>query len=179
MLQGADLSAFKHNVYIYHWIGLLIAAFMVGLTLGGMWMTRRLHVVQQEDVIGDYNVFLKLEWCIVLYTLVLISALYLLNRLQEYAFIFATAQYILLFLNSLCGFFVGAEFPLANKLYLKHTRNYTETAGKLYAADLIGSWVGALFVTIIFIPLFGIFNTCLLIVFINFCSLLVFVFSKR
>jgi len=124
--------------YIYHWIGLLIAAFMVGLTLDGMWMTRRLNV-EREDVIDDYNVFLTLEWCIVLYTMVLIGVLYLLNRFQEYAFIFSTAQYILLILNSLCGFFVGAEFPLANKLYLKHTRNYTETAGKLYAADLIGS----------------------------------------
>ena len=165
--------------YIYHWIGLLIAAFMVGLTLGGMWMTRRLNVVQQEDLNDDYKIFLKLELCIVLYTMVLISVLYLLNRLQEYAFVFATAQYILLFLNSLCGFFVGAEFPLASKIYLKYTYNYTETAGKLYAADLIGSWIGALFVTIIFIPLFGIFNTCLLILIINFYSLLVFVFAKR
>jgi len=165
--------------YIYHWIGLLIASFMVGLTLGGIWMTRRLNVVQQEDVIDDYKNFLKLELCIVLYTVVLISVLYLLNRLQEYAFVFATAQYILLFLNSLCGFLVGAEFPLANKIYMKHTLNHAETAGKLYAADLIGSWIGALFVTIIFIPLFGIFNTCLLIMFINSCSLLVFVFSKR
>jgi len=162
--------------YIYHWIGILIAAFMVGLTLGGMWMTRRLNVAQQEDVVDDYNVFLKLEWCIVLYTVVLIGVLYLLNRFQEYAFLFGTAQYILLFLNSLCGFFLGAEFPLANKLYLKHTRNYTETAGNLYAADILWSWVGALFVTILFIPLFGIFNTCLLILFINFCSLLGFVF---
>lgn len=165
--------------YIYHWIGLLIAAFMVGLAVGGMWMTRRIKGVPQADVIDDYAIFLKLELFIVLYTAVLIGVLYLLNRFQEYAFIFAAAQFILLFLNALCGFLVGAEFPLANTIYLKHTLNYTETAGKLYAADLIGSWIGALFVTITFIPLFGIFNTCLLILFINFCSLLLFVFSKR
>ena len=165
--------------YIYHWIGLLIAAFMVGLTVGGMWMTRRINGVKQENVIDDYANFLKLELLIILYTAVLIGILYLLSQFQGYAFIFAAAQYILLFLNSLCGFLVGAEFPLANTIYLKHTLNFTETAGKLYAADLIGSWVGALFVTITFIPLFGIFNTCLLILFINFCSLLVFVFSKR
>ncbi len=109
----------------------------------------------------------------------LISVLSLLNRLQEHAFIFASAQYMLLFLNSLCGFFVGAEFPLANQLYLKHTRNHTATAGKLYAADLMGSWFGALLVTIIFIPLLGIFNTCLLILLINVGSLLVVVFAKR
>ncbi len=152
---------------------------MVGLTVGGMWMTRRLNGVQQESGVDDYATFLKLELFIVLYTAVLIGVLYLLSRFQGHAFIFVAAQYILLFLNILCGFLVGAEFPLANTIYLKHTFNSTETAGKLYAADLTGSWVGALFVTITFIPLFGIFNTCLLILFINFCSLLVFVFSKR
>ncbi|MDJ0820170.1 MAG: fused MFS/spermidine synthase [Desulfobacterales bacterium] len=165
--------------YIYHWIGLLIAAFMVGLTAGGTWMTRRINGVQQENGIDDYATFLKLELFIVLYTAVLIGVLYLLSRFQGHAFIFVAAQYILLLLNIVCGFLVGAEFPLANTIYMKHTLNFTETAGKLYAADLTGSWVGALFVTITFIPLFGIFNTCLLILFINFCSLLVFVFSKR
>jgi spermidine synthase len=122
---------------------------------------------------------LKLELFIVLFTAALIGVLYLLNQFQEYAFIFAAAQYILLFLNALCGFLVGAEFPLANTIYLKHTAHYTQTAGKLYAADLIGSWVGALFATIACIPLFGITNTCLLVLFVNLCSLLLFVFSKR
>jgi spermidine synthase len=168
--------------YIYHWIGLLIAAFMVGLTLGGMWITRRLsgvHRSEQKNAIDDYATFSKLEVFIVLYSAALIGVLYLLNRFQEYAFIFAAAQYILLFLNALCGFLVGAEFPLANSIYLKHTVHYTQTAGKLYAADLIGSWVGALFVTIAFIPLLGIMHTCLLVLFVNLCSLLLFVFSKR
>jgi spermidine synthase len=168
--------------YLYHWIGLLIAAFMVGLTIGGMWMTRRLKRMRKpehRDVIDDYATFLKLELFIILYTAALVSVLYLLNRFQEHAFIFAAAQYILLTLNTLCGFLVGAEFPLANTIYLKHTVHYTQAGGILYAADLAGSWVGALFVTIAFTPLFGIMNTCLLILFVNFCSLLLFVFSKR
>ena len=168
--------------YIYHWIGLLITAFMAGLTLGGMWMTRRLNrdiKSHQGNAIGDYATFLKLELFIVLYTAFLIGVLFLLNRFQEYDFIFASIQFILLLLNTLCGFLVGAEFPLANKIYLKNTVQYTQTAGILYAADLIGSCIGALFVTIAFIPLLGIMNTCLLILFINLCSLLLFYFSKK
>jgi spermidine synthase len=168
--------------YIYHWIGLLIAGFMVGLTGGGLWMNRRLKgelKSGRENAVDDYKTFLKLELFIVLYTALLISVLFLLNRFQEYAVIFAAIQFILLVLNALCGFLVGAEFPLANNIYLQNTTHYTQTAGILYAADLVGSWIGALFVTIAFIPLFGIMHTCLFILFINVCSLLLFYFSQK
>jgi spermidine synthase len=168
--------------YLYHWIGLLIAAFMVGLTSGGMWMTHRLKGKLKSEgtnAVDGRATFLKLELFIVLYTGLLIGVLALLNRFQEYAFIFAAAQYILLVLNALCGFLVGAEFPLANKIFLKNTIQYTQTAGILYAADLIGSWLGALFVTIAFIPLLGILPTCLLILFINAGSLLFFYFTPQ
>jgi spermidine synthase len=160
--------------YLYHWIGLLIAAFMVGLTCGGMWMTRRL-----QRKIEDYSVFLKLEIFIVLYTVLLIGILTILNRFQEYTFVFSAVQYVLLLLNALCGFLVGAEFPLANHIYLKTTAQYTQTAGILYASDLIGSWIGALFVTIACIPLFGMMNTCVLIVIVNVCSVGLFYVSRK
>jgi spermidine synthase len=168
--------------YLYHWIGLLIAAFMVGLTSGGMWMTHRLKGKLKSEganAVDDTATFLKLELFIVLYTGLFIGVLALLNRFQEYAIIFAAAQYILLVLNALCGFLVGAEFPLANKIYLKNTSQYTQTAGSLYATDLIGSWLGALFVTIAFIPLLGILPTCLLILIINAGSLLFFYFTPQ
>ena len=160
--------------YIYHWIGLLIAAFMVGLTCGGMWMIRKL-----KYSIKDEAVFLALEISIVLYTVLLIAVLFLLNRFQEYGFIFSATQFILLLLSMLCGFLVGAEFPLANKMYLKNTSRYTHTAGILYATDLIGSWIGALFVTIVFIPLFGMIKACVLMVCINVCSAFVFYRTTR
>ena len=168
--------------YLYHWIGLLIAAFMVGLTGGGMWMTRRLGAGLKSggaNAVDDRALFLKLEIWIVLYTGLLMGVLALLSRFQEYAVVFATAQYVLLALNALCGFLVGAEFPLANKIYLKDTIQYTQTAGSLYAADLIGSWLGALFVTIAFVPLLGILPTVLLILIVNAGSLVFFYFTPR
>lgn len=158
--------------YIYHWIGLLITAFMVGLTCGGTWMIRRKTRNMQR-------LFLKLEILIILYTALLIGILLLLNRWQEAPLTFSSARFILLLLNALCGFLVGAEFPLANRIYLRTTDRYTQTAGTLYASDLIGSWFGALLVAIILIPLFGILNTCALLVFVNLCSALVFYHGCR
>ena len=158
--------------YIYHWIGLLITAFMIGLTCGGTWILRRKTQNMQR-------LFLTLEALIVLYTALLIGILVLVNTWQETPLIFSSARFILLLLNALCGFLVGAEFPLANRIYLSNAGQYTQTAGTLYAADLIGSWFGALLVAVILVPLFGILNTCALLMFVNTCSALVFYFGRH
>ena len=159
--------------YIYHWIGLLITSFMVGLTLGGLWMTRSLKKINDH-----YFFFLKLEILISLYLILLMGILFLLYKLQAHAFMLSVNQYVLLILNALCGYLVGAQFPLANKIHLENKHKFTKTAGILYAADLIGAWTGSLFVTIAFIPLLGVMNTCLLILIIKLFSMLSFKFVR-
>jgi len=158
--------------YVYHWIGLLIAAFMVGLALGGAWMTGRL-----AKAIDGFSSFLRLEILLFLYAGLLLGALFLLNLFQENPFVFSSVRVVLLFLNALCGFLVGAEFPLANRIYLEQNPQHAQAAGVLYAADLTGAWVGSLVVAVGFIPLFGTVNTCLLILVVKLCSLLYFFFS--
>lgn len=165
--------------YVYHWIGLLIAAFMVGLALGGMWMTRQLQDNRQPRFGESRAAFLKLEFAMVLYTLLLFGVLVFLNRMQDITFIWHSIQYILLLLNALCGFLVGAEFPLANDMVLHHADGHSQTAGSLYGADLVGSWLGGLFVTIALIPVLGILSTCLLILCLNIGSFLFFYSSTR
>jgi len=160
--------------YIYHWIGLLITAFMVGLTFGGMWITRRL-----EKATDDCPSFLRLEILLFIYVALLIGALALMNSLQEHPLVFSSIPFILLGLNALCGFLVGAEFPLANKIYLERNPRYSHTAGILYAADLVGAWIGALLVTLVCIPIFGIMNTGLLILIVKLGSLWSFYVSRR
>ncbi len=159
--------------YIYHWIGLLITSFMVGLTLGGLWMTRSLKKINDH-----YFFFLKLEIIILLYIILVMGILFLLNKIQAHTFMLSMSQYVLLILNALCGYLVGAQFPLANKIHLENEHNFTKTAGILYAADLIGAWTSSLFVTIAFIPLLGVMNTCLLILIIKLFSMLSFKFAK-
>lgn len=165
--------------YIYHWIGLLIAAFMVGLTLGGMWMNNRLQDKLRYTFEDSRTAFLQLELGMVLFTALLICVLTFLNWMQNVEFIWNSAQYILLVLNAVCGFLVGAEFPLASEIVLHQTGRHSQTAGSLYGADLVGSWVGGLFVTIVLIPVLGILSTCLLILLLNLGSFVLFYAATR
>lgn len=165
--------------YVYHWIGLLVAAFMVGLALGGMWITRWIKGHGQRESIDLRAAFLKLELAMVMFSAGLIGVLAFLNRMQHFELIWHAAEYILLGLNALCGFLVGAEFPLASEMVLHHTGRTGRTAGSLYACDLVGSWIGGLFVTIALIPILGILNTCLLMLCLNTASLLFFYVSSN
>jgi spermidine synthase len=156
--------------YIYHWIGLLLTVFMVGLTIGAGLITA--HIKKSE---GDRFLFLKLEVLIVLYSLLLFGVLYLMKEFPD----IPSAQLIMLTLAIICGFLVGAQFPIANKLYLKGNIPLSQTAGTLYSTDLIGAWLGGLVVTIALVPILGILETCLIFVLLKFCSLLLFQFSKK
>jgi hypothetical protein len=58
------------------------------------------------------------------------------------------------------GFLVGAQFPAAARLVF---RRVEETAGTLYALDLLGACLGALLVSVFCVPLLGITSTCYLL----------------
>jgi CDP-diglyceride synthetase len=67
--------------------------------------------------------------------------------------------YLLIFLS---GTIAGGQFNTANL-----SMSEPEAAGRLYGIDLIGSFSGAFIPSIIFIPLFGVFNILLLIALIK------------
>jgi spermidine synthase len=141
--------------HVYHWIGLLITSFMGGLSLGGLVMTRRLARITR-----DRSDLLKLELALVLFWALLPMALSGLYTSVSAPLALASLPGVLLFLNAVAGFLVGAEFPLANKIWLK--RKGSHGGGALYAADLIGAFLGAILVSVVLIPVLGIRDTCLL-----------------
>lgn len=73
-------------------------------------------------------------------------------------------------LSAISGFLVGSEFPLANSLY--QIKNSTRTAGLLYALDLLGSWIGALIVSVALIPIVGLVQTCIFLAILKLSSLI-------
>jgi spermidine synthase len=151
--------------YVYHWIGLLISAFMAGLSLGGLVMTRLLGSIKKET-----HLLAKIEVSILLYWVLFPIALSLLYSNSARPFVFYSVKAILLILNALAGFLVGLEFPLANKIYLMEEVSPTKTAGVIYASDLVGAFLGALLVSTVLLPSLGIFETCFLIVVLKLCS---------
>ncbi len=156
--------------YVYHWIALLITAFMAGLSLGGLLMTRRLAGIGRERF-----PLLKLELAIFLYWALLPIALSTLYSRITHPLVFTSIQGILLFLNALAGFLVGSQFPLANWMWLKGREALGGTAGVLYACDLVGAFLASIVVSVVLIPVLGILETCLLVAILKLGSLLLVV----
>jgi len=156
--------------YVYHWIGLVITAFMAGLSLGSLLMTRRLAKLERER-----PALLRLELALVLFWLLLPIVLGTLYSHITHPLIFSSIQWLLLALNALAGFLVGSQFPLANKMWLKGREGLRGTTGALYASDLLGAFVGSVAVSVVLIPVLGILETCLLAAVLKLGSLLLVV----
>ena len=149
--------------YVYQFIGLLVTAFMAGLSLGG-WVTGRVRDnATGDEWLGDKRKMLSLEGGLLAYWLVLPLALTLLHRVAQLGRGFSAVGPALMALNALAGFLVGAQFPLGNRLYRHFHPHVVGTAGALYAADLIGACAAAILVSVVLLPALGIVQACLLV----------------
>jgi spermidine synthase len=152
--------------YVYHWIGLFITAFMAGLSLGGLLMTRGLNrIVKERRALLRLEIAMILFWVVVL---VVLSTLYAGSFLGGSGW----SQGILLVMNAAGGFLVGSQFPLANQMLLKGRDKTKGSAGILYASDLVGAFLGSIVVSVALIPVLGILRTCLLAAVLKLGSLL-------
>lgn len=133
--------------YLYGWIGVIIAFYMLGLTAGtwfyvGSFFIRHARIRTLSSVQFTMSGFLLL--------IVLITAL---RPPGIYLFI-----PILVFFG---GFLGGVHFPMSIGIMKRRS------AGVIYGLDLIGSGVGALLTAVILIPVIGIIYTLLVFVVLN------------
>jgi predicted membrane-bound spermidine synthase len=136
---------------------LFITAFMAGLSLGGLLMTRRLSGIMREK-----RVLLSLEGSMVLFWILVPAMLSTLYANFTSALISGWAQGFLLLLNAVGGFLVGSQFPLANRMLFDGRDKLKGSAGILYAGDLVGAFISSIVVSVVLIPVIGITRTCLL-----------------
>jgi spermidine synthase len=161
--------------HVYHWIALLITAFMAGVALGALLMSRRASAAQRASgARRDRSAFLRLEVALVLFWALLPLLLYALYGRASHPLVFTSVQGLLLLLNALAGFLVGAQFPLANRLWLRESDARRSKEGVLYASDLVGAFVASILVSVFLIPILGIVATCLLAAILKLCSLLLY-----
>jgi len=114
------------------------------------------------------------ELLIIILFLVLLVTL----RAKTYPVIFDSQIDFYIFLL-IAGIFVGIEFPLASKVYHKEDTKIVQTTGKIYAADLLGGFIGAITVSAIFIPVIGIYQTLLIALCLKIISLLLLLTLPR
>ena len=147
--------------YLYYKIGLLVSIFMTGIASGSILMTHSLKKMK--------NVLRLLIW---LEIIVLVFAYLLAWLITKGAGLF----FALFFIS---GTLMGLEFPLASEIYLAKRGRIGEVAGLLYGADLLGGWVAGLFGGILFLPILGLFKTCLVIVMFKLSSLMLLVALRK
>ncbi|MDD4899727.1 MAG: spermine synthase [Candidatus Omnitrophica bacterium] len=111
--------------YLYYKIGLLISIFMSGIALGSV-------IFSGKTARGKnpFNLLISVEIAIILFILFLEAISFKLAAKGS------TLSFITLFFIS--GLLLGAEFPLANRIYLQKKALPGKTVSTLYFFDLLG-----------------------------------------
>ncbi len=154
--------------YVFSWIGLLVAAFMAGAAGGAALMTGVLGRSAE-----DRRRFIKVELGIVCLAVGLPFALLALHPLAGSRGDSPISGILFLVISFACGFAIGSQFPLANKLYLQNNPSLTGAAGSLYASDLLGGWLGGVVGAVVLLPVFGLVGTCMVVGLLKIVSLIV------
>jgi spermidine synthase len=130
--------------FLYYQISILITTFIAGSALGGY--------------VGNFYLPDKRKYFFLIELLILFLLFILTITLKNQAYpkIFGSQFDFFIFLF-LSGFLVGLEFPLANRIFKES--QVTQTVGTLYAADLFGGFFSAVIISVVLIPVIGIFQT--------------------
>ena len=153
--------------YIYERMGVIVAVFMVGLALGGYFTNR----IIQKSNFKWVNLLMVFEGVIGFYALVLPFIIYVLS------FYSIAAEVGLTCFIGIAGVLTGLEFPLVNKLFMQSNKDMAVSAGVTDGVDHIGAFLGAILTGVIFLPLLGVFWTCLILAVLNISSLALIAFS--
>jgi spermidine synthase len=163
--------------YLYHQIGLLIAIFMFGIASGSFFITKRFNRIKKDSLL-----FLKTEGAIILFSILFPFVFLAPSHHLENKVVYFTLYGAVLIMSFLSGMFIGLQFPLANKIYLRSRPEkglLGQTAGLLYGADLFGGFFGGLSGGVLLLPILGLKETCFIIAMLKMSSLaLLLIFIK-
>jgi spermidine synthase len=153
--------------YVYQMLGIIIAFYMIGLTLG--------------TFVGVHNSGSALvrSYTMVQFILLLMVLLIPVIIVSAVRFVIIPEWVIQAFLftfTAAIAFAAGLEYNMASKL---ERHKIERVAGNLYAIDLAGAAGGTLLTSLICFPLLGLLNTCLVIVALVTMSITVMVISRK
>ena len=146
--------------YLYYAIGVLISIFMAGAGIGSILLSR--SIIEPKK---SLRIFIRIDFLILFFALILVFLLpALIRHALDLQLVFAALFLIL-------GALVGAQFAAASKIYAPDQMRIGETAGKLYAADLLGGWLAGILGGVFLLPLMGLSQTCLILACLKISSL--------
>ncbi|MDG5767384.1 hypothetical protein QA596_07905 [Balneolales bacterium ANBcel1] len=151
--------------HVFSWVGLLVAAFMAGAGIGAMYITRIMG-----DLPSGKRPFLYFEAAIIAFAIAL-PLIFLAGRaLPDTQTSLLFVRILFLAVAFVSGLLVGAQFPLANKLYLNNPDGLSKTAGLIYGSDLLGGWLGGIVGGVLLIPVMGLTGTCITVAMVKLTS---------
>jgi spermidine synthase len=150
--------------YVYEKIGLIIALFMFGLAAGSSLSNRM--ILQKTSSKDLLKILIFLEVAIILYACTIPIFF------SQLSFQFVGSEYLFMLLVIIAGILTGFEFPIASKLYFLCKRDSGVTAGMIDSADHAGAFMGAMLTGVLFVPIFGVVKSCIIIAVLNLMSLL-------
>ncbi|MCD4732517.1 MAG: fused MFS/spermidine synthase [Bacteroidales bacterium] len=152
--------------YTYQMMGIIITFFMLGLWFGSIYLIEKVRI--------KINTYSIIQYLIGIFAVLLTVVLFALKTSYT-GYIIVHGIFIILI--SVIGLLTGLQFSLASKL---RDQSVQITASSSYSSDLLGSAVGAVIVSSILIPLFGLIKVSLILGIINFIiGLLILVKAKK
>ena len=151
--------------YVFAWIGLLVTFFMAGTAAGAMMITSFL-----PRITNCRKYFINSDLVIICFALVLPFIFLGLHPYLGRPGLFTYSKILFLILSFISGFLIGAQFPLANQIYLQDAASLSQTAGVLYSSDLLGGWLGGVVGGVVLLPVLGLLGSCIVVVLLKLCS---------
>lgn len=145
--------------YVFSKIALIFTVILTALAGGNYWTTKFASKLNKKALEKVARLLKAIIFFIIIYCLLF---MFIIGRLR--------AEPSFYFLAAIIGFLIGAVFPLANKLMMVQEERSQEKSGFLYGADLLGAFISAGLTSIFLIPVFGVFETIYLLLFINIFS---------
>ena len=152
--------------YVFAWIGLLVTSFMAGTAAGAMLITSRL-----ARITNGLKLLINTDLALICFSSALPFIFLVLYPYLDSPGAFLFLKVLFLIVAFISGFLIGAQFPLANKIYLQDDKGLSTTAGKLYSADLVGGWLGGVVGGVVLLPVLGLLGSCVVVVLLKLCSL--------
>ncbi len=155
--------------YIYHWIGFLLAAFMGGLAAGAWQADKwgKLMIITRK--------FILLELVLIGY----LGILFLATRITYADYLPGTIQVTFIIFFLLCGYLVGTQFAVAAAHFKRGDTSAARSGSVIYAADLLGAWLGGIIITVICVPVFGIPDTLIFLGSVKVLTLIYYILAHR
>jgi spermidine synthase len=149
------------NIYghLYYKVGLIIALFMLGLSLGGWAMNRLIGGRERNWII----LLTILEFTVVLYA---ISLPFIIATFSTSSAALINLEYLFMMLVVGAGWLTGLQFPLVSKILINRGDVGT-VAGWVDSFDHLGASCGALLTGTILVPLLGTQQSCVIIGILN------------